>query len=119
MANRLEVPVQTAIKLEMVPPLQRDGQHERLILQVVLLLLVLLAAGLVPDLLVDVLGHLALRRVYAQLAVIKGKCPVTVVGVIFCSEIRVIGLKDQKRLTTPGWSNWPCLCRITSLQLLF
>ena len=61
MANRLEVPVQTAIKLEMVPPLQRDGQHKRLVLQVVLLLLVLLAAGLVPDLLVDVLRHLALR----------------------------------------------------------
>ena len=61
MANRLEVPVQTAIKLEMVPPLQRDGQHKRLVLQVVLLLLVLLAAGLVLDLLVDVLRHLALR----------------------------------------------------------
>ena len=82
MANRLEVPVQTTIKLEMVPPLQRDGQHERLVLQVVLLLLVLLAAGLVLDLLVDVLGHLALGRVYAQLAVVKGKCPVTLLGII-------------------------------------
>ena len=61
MANRLEVPVKATIKLEVVPPLQRDGQHERLVLQVVLLLLVLLAAGLVLDLLVDVLGHLALR----------------------------------------------------------
>ena len=92
MANRLEVPVQTTIKLEMVPPLQRDGQHERLVLQVVLLLLVLLAAGLVLDLLVDVLGHLALRRVYAQLAVVKGKCPVTLLGTIVCSELSsVIG----------------------------
>ena len=95
MANRLEVPVQTAIKLEMVPPLQRDGEHERLVLQVVLLLLVLLAAGLVPDLLVDVLRHLALRRVYAQLPVVKGKCPVTLLGTIVCSDITsVIGLKN-------------------------
>ena len=94
MANRLEVPVQTAIKLEMVPPLQRDGQHERLVLQVVLLLLVLLAAGLVLDLLVDVLRHLALGRVYAQLAVVKGKCPVTLLGIIVCSDITVIGQKN-------------------------
>ena len=88
MANRLEVPVQTTIKLEMVPPHQRDGQHKRLVLQVVLLLLVLLAAGLVLDLLVDVLRHLALRRVYAQLPVVKGKSPVTVVS---AKKIWVIG----------------------------
>ena len=73
MADRLEVPVEAAIQLEVVPSLQRDWEHEGLVLNGALLLLLL--TGLLLDLLVDVLGRLALWRVHTQLAIVKGKGP--------------------------------------------
>ena len=73
MADGLEVPIEAAVELKVVSSFERDGEHEGLILTGVPPLLLL--TWQILDLLIDVLGHLALRRVHTQLAIVKGKCP--------------------------------------------
>jgi hypothetical protein len=66
-ARGLEVPVSAAVQLQVVPPLERDGEEEGLLLLVVL--------RVVSDLLVDVLGQVALNRAQTRLAVVKWERP--------------------------------------------